>query len=183
MSLVKCYEYTLLFRVDTRVSLVQNFREFHVKRVSYFAKKILLVSRNFLFRETGVRWVCVLSVCGEFIWRLCVLSVSGECVWWVCLVSLFGECEWWVGVVSVCSEFVLWPCEVIKRYKTRAKGMKFEEKAQNFNKNIQKYEMKHCFAVAQKNLKHFFSYFFSFTKRSKLGETVTCFVQFCFSWN
>ena len=107
-SLVKCYEYTLLFRVDTRVSLVQNFREFHVKRVSYFAKKILLVSRNFLFRETGVRWVCVLSVCGEFIWRLCVLSVSGECVWWVCLVSLFGECEWWVYVVSVCGECVWW---------------------------------------------------------------------------
>ena len=25
--------------------------------------------------------------------------------------------------------------------------------------------------------------FFSFAKRSKLGETVTCFVQFCISWN
>ena len=39
-------------RVDTRV-FVQNSREFHAKRVSYFATKKLLVSRNFVFRETG----------------------------------------------------------------------------------------------------------------------------------
>ena len=61
--------------------------------------------------------------------------------------------------------------------------MKFEEKAQNFNENIQKYEMKHCFAVAQKNLKHFFSYFFQFhetieTRRnSDLFRTVSYFAK------
>ena len=72
---------------------------------------------------------------------------------------------------------------MIKRYKTRAKVMKFEEKAQNFYKNIQKYEMKHCFAVAQKNLKHFFSYFFQFHetietwRNSDLFRTVLFFVK------
>ena len=37
---------------DTRVSFIRNSREFHMKRVSYFAKKGPC-SRNFVFRETG----------------------------------------------------------------------------------------------------------------------------------
>ena len=72
-----------------------------------------------------------------------------------------------------------------KRYKTRVKVMKFEDNVQNCNKNIRKYETKHCFAVSQNNTKHFFSYFrifVNFVKRSKLGETVTGFVQFRVSW-
>ena len=58
------------------------------------------------------------------------------------------------------------------------KGAKFKE-------NIRTYETKHCFAVSRNNSKLFFSYFrfFSFAKLSKLGETVTCFVQFCISRN
>ena len=59
--------------------------------------------------------------------------------------------------------------------------MNFEEKVQNVNKNIQKYETKHCFDVLQNNSRLFFSYFhifFSFEKQSKLSKTVTSFVQF-----
>ena len=42
-------------RVDTRVSFVQNSREFHAKRVSYFAKKY------YLFREIPVSRNCILA--------------------------------------------------------------------------------------------------------------------------
>ena len=59
------------------------------------------------------------------------------------------------------------------------KGTKLEEQVQNFNENMRNYKTKR-FLVSQNNSKHFISYF---AKRSKLGETVTCFVQFRISRN
>ena len=64
--------------------------------------------------------------------------------------------------------------------------MTLQENVQNLKEKIRKYEAKHCFAISRNNSKHFFSYFrmyFSFAKRSKLGETGTCFVQFHISRN
>ena len=63
-------------------------------------------------------------------------------------------------------------------------GRKLEEKVQNLKEKIRKYETKHCqFRATTRNTFFVFSYFFSFAKQSKLGETVTCFVQFRISRN
>ena len=59
------------------------------------------------------------------------------------------------------------------------KGTKLEEQVQNFNENMQ-ISKRNVFSVLQNNLKHLISYF---AKQSKLGETVTCFVQFRISRN
>ena len=60
------------------------------------------------------------------------------------------------------------------------KGTKLEEQVQNFNENMRNYETKRFFSFVKQQLKNFISYF---AKRSKLGETVTCFVQFRISRN
>ena len=60
------------------------------------------------------------------------------------------------------------------------KGTKLEEQVQNFNENMRIYETKRFFSFAKQLETHFITYF---AKRSKLGETVTCFVQFRISQN
>ena len=67
----------------------------------------------------------------------------------------------------------------MKGTKTRRVGAKFKRK-------YTKYQTQHCFARFAKQLETLFSYFriiFNFAKRLKLGETVTCFVQFRISRN
>ena len=88
-----------------------------------------------------------------------------------------------------------------KRYETRIKGTKFEEKARNSNKRYKtlikgtkclkrrfKILMKICKTTKRNNFFKFqetirntffvISFLFSFAKGSKLGKTVSCFVQF-----
>ena len=57
---------------------------------------------------------------------------------------------------------------------TRIKGAKFDENVQNTNENMRNYETKQIFLFREttRNTFFVFSYFFSFAKRSKLGETV-----------
>ena len=59
------------------------------------------------------------------------------------------------------------------------KGTKLEEQVQNINENIRNYETKRFFPFRE-TTRNTFSYF---AKRSKLGETVTCLVQFRISRN
>ena len=97
-----------------------------------------------------------------------MVSVLGECVWWVCVTD---KCVWWVSMVSVCER--------------RERGGGLGGRSWWVLKN-EKIKKKHYFAVSRNSSEHLFSYFcmfFSFAKRSKLGETVTCFVQFCISRN
>ena len=84
-----------------------------------------------------------------------------------------------------------------KRYKTRLKGAKLEHRVRSsieryktrtevtkFKWKYAKLRTKTTLFVSLNKSKHYFfvfSYFFSFAKWLKLGETVICFVQFCIS--
>ena len=49
-------------RVNIRVSFVHNSQEFHAKRVSYFAKKILFVTRKSSFAKANETKLCKVMI-------------------------------------------------------------------------------------------------------------------------
>ena len=90
-------------RVDTRV-FVQNSREFHAKRVSYFATKKLLVSRNFVFRETGCSLRKPVSNGSYFEKQNWNLNLNLKNTFWVNLAKLLYVTDYFaLHVIFVCN--------------------------------------------------------------------------------